>query len=1084
MNCAWSSHGLPGKSRERLHYGGGKTSESSKLPKESTVFSPQRLYKRSQSLNMFSTEQIKTETSKQIRGAEKQARDRRDRMEKHSIRNEDKEKHLVRKESLRKQPRNKGSDKDQTKHEGSKKCQSRPDGSLLPRYEGMKKHPIINDRTERSSVRKEETEHTQPASTTQLYEVKPAINRLIADDLLLKGRAKPEKNSKEKKLEFCDAEINVSAVSNQEAVKSDKLEMGHSYDNKNNRIQADLGGTPRVLQPECISETKRNKAEQKCEETVSPISRASSGQCIGKAHKTGLLPPRTAKDIILGHKGTASQQNLNEQKQKAHMVENEAPSSDKVVLIKRSFSVDLSSQNKDRIARHFTAKAGKESACSDIDVVPITAASCAQEQQSNKPCTLSSVKHVYDEAPRCGDTSRESLKNDQMDGKYRKATPENPPLRKGAEVVLKCRTSECPESPKSPENNMCGDNLGMIGCRGSSQSLQNIKVEDKRAKHITAMAKETILDDCGAVSNNRTFATQSVQKHQQKGVQNVADTLEKDIIFSNHDVFNSCVVSGGTNFENDVDLYMPLMEATSGMPERFKVHQMISRSDEEAEREVVQISQHQDRSQDSVLEHQECKDEKQMPKMSTVSSDLPDGDWNGLENIIHSMIRGFMESQDVATQIASRVIPKIAGSVHQWISDVEETKRNSLENVSDPMQSNPSCDATYNQQNIWSDISDASTDNPVDVKQTAGVEIVKDSAERNGPTPYQLREPVNFEQITVGHPMIANSATTQDYLALKSSSSDKEMLMRPLHVQDSCGSTSSVQQKVRDHQAMIDQETPNNIRAASSAMCEVKVKSTQVQMLGACSADFMQEFNVEKDDPLTRNDSDDLVFNESYFDEPLVTKTAKSRSDPGLMDALGNRKNDKGHSALQDQAALSYTITADARNSNKQVIPESPRNFPRSQSHQEMIQKGPKDTRLKLHKASKARSHSVGKSSEKVKKQLEMIANEIEVMIVPELTMTGFPVCGRQEGMEVDLMTDESPGLNNEAPEQETVASFVEMDSCEEANLLVENEAAEEEQPIAQEQKVEIPPVVAGVKKRSGLKRFSLDKDNTDCKIS
>ncbi len=223
------------------------------------------------------------------------------------------------------------------------------------------------------------------------------------------------------------------------------------------------------------------------------------------------------------------------------------------------------------------------------------------------------------------------------------------------------------------------------------------------------------------------------------------------------------------------------------------------------------------------------------------------------------------------------------------------------------------------------------------------------------------------------------------------------------------------------------------------------------------SPEFSNSVNVEEEkqsqsDPVGMSCSEEFVFVDSYFAEPAETKMMESGLEQDLVDSPTN------------EAAEVVTKT----NKQRQIVH-------RSQSC--LVPVEVVETQLKRYRTLSSNSH-VSQGS-KVRRLIEITADEIKAMALPELVLMSL-----QEGrIFEDRWIDESTGSNTEDPEELSVGD---MDSCEE----VDEEAAQQPGTKQQRQPVTevVVPLASSVKRLRGRKGFSLDsrkdKHKTDCKIS
>ncbi|XP_044043364.1 myosin-4 isoform X3 [Siniperca chuatsi] len=854
-----------------------------------------RISKRSQSLNTISTSnQTKPDALKPAKGFDKQARERQDRTEKLPGRNE----------GARKVPRNKGSEKILTKKFHTNQ---RQDGGSLFRNEEIKRHQMTN----------------KQGGAAQMCEPK-SITRLIVDDQALKGRTKPEVKS--------------SVVSNRDVIVT---EMEHSFDDQICKIQTNLGRTQLSVH--------ESESQAKYVDLVSPVRRASTG----KVHKSRLVPPRPAKDIILDNKAivlsvmaAGKQNSLTQEKQKQDVAGNETPSSDRG---KCSSAVDHISQNQER-----DGNTCRDVSFSEGEVVPDIPALGAKETQ----------------------ISVDSLRENEFVDKLAEIDGE--------------------------------------GCDGQSLKDEDIKV-------LTDLVEK------------ETF--QSLVHQQQTVSDNLGSTLHEEKVLKNEGDLSGSEVSEGPSFEtklkpSEFDSFLPAEKAItgkeSGKPEKLENWRIY---EEEPVREAVQI---QEKIQDNSSEHPECDDQTETPQSSTLSTFVPvemSRDLCGLEKTILRILRGFVENQGFAAEI-SRILPDVPGSLNQWISDLEEKLKNVAENVSEQP-------GTVEQE---------STAQMTGIKLTTEAELpLKDLPERSK-TP---EDPESVEQNPAGYSAIAKDSSVSGML---------EVASLVVHPQTYVSVDSrKVCEDIQDPSASDDHETTENTSEAMSSICIFKVEvieSSPEETSGVNSVDIEEE-KQSHSDPMVTSCFNEFVFVESYFAEAAKTKMVESGSDRGLVDSATNQVAEvvaKTHKQKElfhgSQSCLAGPV--------EEVV----------------------EAQLKRYRMLSTKPH-VGQSS-KVRRLLEITADEIKAMAVPELVWMSL-----QEGRIVeDRRIDGSTGSNTEDLEELSVGY---MDSCEE----VDEKAAP--QPVMQQQRhpvtevvvedVKIIPVASREEHLSGRKGFSLVKHKTDCKV-
>lgn len=214
----------------------------------------------------------------------------------------------------RKLPRNKGSETETTN-----RSQMRQDGKSLFRSKGIKKQQMKND----------------PGSV--------AVTRLTVEDQAFKGKTKPHS----------EPEVKLSVASEQDVLAT---EMKPSFDDKIRRIQIKAKGTQLLAH--------QTESQVKCVDPVSPVPRASTEE----VHKSRLVPPRPAKDIIQDNKAIVSslmaacKQNLHF----AVVMGNENPSSAEDAVFQCSSAVDRIFENQQK-----DGNACRDVSCPTSPLLPI-----------------------------------------------------------------------------------------------------------------------------------------------------------------------------------------------------------------------------------------------------------------------------------------------------------------------------------------------------------------------------------------------------------------------------------------------------------------------------------------------------------------------------------------------------------------------------------------------------------------------------------------------------------------------------------------------------------------------------------------
>lgn len=443
-------------------------------------------------------------------------------------------------------------------------------------------------------------------------------------------------------------------------------------------------------------------------------------------------------------------------------------------------------------------------------------------------------------------------------------------------------------------------------------------------------------------------------------------------------------------------------------------------------REAVQI---QEKIQDNSSEHLGRNDQTETPNSSTLSPFVPIEmwkDWSGLEDTIQSMLRGFIENQGFVAEI-SRIFPDVSGSLNQWISDLEETLKNVAENVSDQ----------YNRAD------QVSTGQMTVIKLTTEGELPLKDLQEGIKT---SEDPESMEQGAAGHSAIIKQSGMLEVASLE------------VHPQTSNVSMDSrkVCEDVQDPPASDDQE---NTSWVMSTICKFKVEvieSSSEEKSGMNSVDKVEE-KQSQSDPLVTSCSEEFVFVESYFAEPAKTKMVAPGSDLGLVDSSTRQVAEVVAKANKQREIVH-------RSQSCLVIPV-----------EEVI-----ESQFKRYRMLSTNSH-VGRGS-KVRRLIEITADEIKAMAVPELVLMSL-----QEGIIFeDRRVDELTGSNTEDLEEQSAGD---IDSCEEIDEEAEQQLATQHQPVMEVivEDVKVTPV-SKVKHLCGRKGFSLDsrkgEHKTGCKIS
>uniref|UniRef100_A0A3B4THG7 Leucine-rich repeat flightless-interacting protein 2-like n=1 Tax=Seriola dumerili TaxID=41447 RepID=A0A3B4THG7_SERDU len=392
--------------------------------------------------------------------------------------------------------------------------------------------------------------------------------------------------------------------------------------------------------------------------------------------------------------------------------------------------------------------------------------------------------------------------------------------------------------------------------------------------------------------------------------------------------------------------------------------------------------------EDISSERSKCKDPTKPLRSSAVSPFVPSELLK--EKTVQTILRGFAENQSFVAEI-SRIVPEIPESLNRWISELEETLKKVAGNVLN--QQDGADQASLSQK-----------------KHTSKSELpVKD-------LPEGARTPEDPEDVGA-------SAST-----LKDSSVPGALEVPFLEGQTyhvfvvSSISRSKVCEDIQDLREEHDRAaTGKNFRVVSST-CHAELEVVE-SLLEEKSAENSEENQSEHDSEMT-SCSEDFVFVESYFAEPVKTRAVASASDQPLVGESTNPKKLEGIDVVDSHVAE----VDDKTHEQRQIVGPS-------QSCLVFPVEDPKDTQLKRH-GPIWRNSPVDQSS-KIRRLIEITAAEIKAMAVPELTVMSL-----EEGRVVDDRRSKvSPGSDADDVEETSVEN---MDSCEEAD-----EDAQERQPAS-----------------------------------
>ncbi|XP_049920935.1 leucine-rich repeat flightless-interacting protein 1 isoform X6 [Epinephelus moara] len=299
-------------------------------------------------------------------------------------------------------------------------------------------------------------------------------------------------------------------------------------------------------------------------------------------------------------------------------------------------------------------------------------------------------------------------------------------------------------------------------------------------------------------------------------------------------------------------------------------------------------------------------------------------------------------------------------------------------------------------------------------------------------------DPKSMEQSPAGRPMISKDCSVS---SLEVHPQTYDVLMDP---RKDC-------EDDEEPPASDDKEATENISGLTSGVCKRQEEVTdlsQEEMPGMNAVD-VEEARQGRSERTSTRWLEDFVFVELYFAKPA--NMVETGPNQGLVDLS---TNPQGVSCVDNEVcAKTNKQRGTNRGSQSCIVPA-----------EDAV-----ETRLKRHRAL-----SLNSQSSKVRRLIEMAADEFKTMAVPELVPMST-----QEGR----VYDESTRSNSEDQNELSVGD---IDSCEEVyEEPVQQPAAQQRHPV-REVVVEDGKVAPGA--RSGRKGFSLDnrknKHKTDCKIS
>ncbi|XP_023281895.1 uncharacterized protein LOC111669705 isoform X4 [Seriola lalandi dorsalis] len=382
--------------------------------------------------------------------------------------------------------------------------------------------------------------------------------------------------------------------------------------------------------------------------------------------------------------------------------------------------------------------------------------------------------------------------------------------------------------------------------------------------------------------------------------------------------------------------------------------------------------------EDISSERSKCKDPTKPLRSSAVSPFVPSELLK--EKTVQTILRGFAENQSFVAEI-SRIVPEIPESPNLWISELEDTLKKVAGNVLN--QQDGADQASLSQK-----------------KHTSKSELpVKD-------LPEGARTPEDPEDVGA-------SAST-----LKDSSVPGALEVPFLEGQTyhvfvvSSISRSKVCEDIEDLREEHDRAATGKNFTVVSSTCHSELEVVE-SLLEEKSAENSEENQSEHDSEMT-SCSEDFVFVESYFAEPVKTRAVESASDQPSVGESTNPKKLEGIDVVDSHVAE----VDDQTHEQRQIVGPS-------QSCLVFPVEDPKDTQLKRH-GPIWRNSPVDQSS-KIRRLIEITAAEIKAMAVPELTLMSL-----EKGRVVDDRRSKvSHGSDADDVEETSVEN---MDSCEEAD--------------------------------------------------
>ncbi|XP_056226981.1 plectin isoform X3 [Seriola aureovittata] len=382
--------------------------------------------------------------------------------------------------------------------------------------------------------------------------------------------------------------------------------------------------------------------------------------------------------------------------------------------------------------------------------------------------------------------------------------------------------------------------------------------------------------------------------------------------------------------------------------------------------------------EDISSERSKCKDPTKPLRSSAVSPFVPSELLK--EKTVQTILRGFAENQSFVAEI-SRIVPEIPESPNLWISELEDTLKKVAGNVLN--QQDGADQASLSQK-----------------KHTSKSELpVKD-------LPEGARTPEDPEDVGASAPTLKDSSVPG---ALEVPFLEGQTY----HVfVVSSISRSKVCEDIEDLREEHDRAATGKNFTVVSSTCHSELEVVE-SLLEEKSAENSEENQSEHDSEMT-SCSEDFVFVESYFAEPVKTRAVESASDQPSVGESTNPKKLEGIDVVDSHVAE----VDDQTHEQRQIVGPS-------QSCLVFPVEDPKDTQLKRH-GPIWRNSPVDQSS-KIRRLIEITAAEIKAMAVPELTLMSL-----EKGRVVDDRRSKvSHGSDADDVEETSVEN---MDSCEEAD--------------------------------------------------